>query len=384
MSIAWRKPHSVTIHNPSKAYPGYTLIDPMHTSDVWLIDMEGYFVHRWQLPTIPRNHGVLLPNGNVLYATAAPIPESGDQRLPRGWGMGAGVIEVDWDSNLVWKYMDPCQSHTFWRMENGNTMILTAVMVPDDIAGRVQGGIPGTEESGVMWADGFHEVTPDGEVIWEWSAGDHLDPAVDIMCPLEIRGDWIHANSCVVLPDGNIMTSFRNTSTICIIDKATGTIKWRWGPGEISHQHDPRPLDNGNILVFDNGGHRPGSTMSYSRAVEVNPATDKIEWEYKADPPESFYSALISGCQRLPNGNTLICEGQKGRIFEVTADGAIVWEFINPFYAYHPWTSYFGCSNLMFRVYRYDQGYEGLKGKELDPKNLDLVNRIYGPAAFRD
>ena len=54
-----------------------------------------------------------------------------------------------------------------------------------------------------------------------------------------------------------------------------------------------------------------------------------IEWEYTAEPRESFFSPYISGAQRLPNGNTLICEGSKARLFEVTGEGEVVWDFVN-------------------------------------------------------
>ena len=75
-------------------------------------------------------------------------------------------------------------------------------------------------------------------------------------------------------------------------------------------------LANGNVLIFDNGTLR-----GYSRVIELNPLTETIEWEYVADPKEAFFSAAISGAQRLPNGNTLICEGGKTRLFEVTQMG---------------------------------------------------------------
>jgi hypothetical protein len=45
----------------------------------------------------------------------------------------------------------------------------------------------------------------------------------------------------------------------------------------------------------------------------------------------TFFSQFISSAQRQPNGNTLICEGANGRIFEVTPGGEIVWEYVNPF-----------------------------------------------------
>jgi len=51
-------------------------------------------------------------------------------------------------------------------MDNGNTMILRKVNVPDDVARKVKGGMPGTELNGVMRADSFQEITPDGKVVW--------------------------------------------------------------------------------------------------------------------------------------------------------------------------------------------------------------------------
>ena len=131
------------------------------------------------------------------------------------------------------------------------------------------------------------------------------------------------------LPDGNICLSFRQTSQLIFIDRATGGVYWRFGPGELFHQHNPTLLANGNLLVFDNGEHRRQAAAT-SRVVELDPASKEILWEYKGDPTASFYSTHISGAQRLPNDNTLICEGRPGRLFEVTHDKDLVWEFMNP------------------------------------------------------
>ena len=198
MSILQRKA-GVTIYKQEKACDGYTLIDPFKTNDVWLIDMRGNYVHRWIMPSLPRDHGVLLPDGHLLYATAGPLPvASEDMSIPRvaTWGVGAGIVEVDWGGKLVWKYVDKCQTHDFCRMENGNTMIPVYMPIPEEMIPKVKGGIPGTEDRGMIWADGFREVTPDSKVVWEWAAADHLDPEVHVMCPLAYRGDWTHLNTC--------------------------------------------------------------------------------------------------------------------------------------------------------------------------------------------
>ena len=180
------------------------------------------------------------------------------------------------------------------------------------------------------------------------------------------------------------MASSYQTSNIIIIDRATGDIKWRWGHDEISFPHNPSMLDNGNILVLDNGQyHIHYWPPDHSRVIEVNPRTNEIEWEYKEENPVDLYTTYIGGCERLPNGNTLICEGAMGRFFEVTASGEMVWEYIVPFYARGPAArAIYGLSNCTYRCQRYGPDYPGLQGKKFDPEKLDLWNRLYGARIF--
>lgn len=375
MNIARRSLHSVTHYVPSKTYHGYTLFAPLFGKDVWLIDMQGRIVHRWKMPLTPGCYGELLPNGNLLYAgkvIPGPLLEFG--------GSGGQLMEVDWEGNEIWRYDDPFHSHCFFRMDNGNTLIARWEAIPDDIAAKVKGGQPGTELKGVMWGEALHEISPAGEIVWEWLTYEHLDPEIDILCPLCPRDRWTNINSVFVFPNGDILISFRLTNTIAIINKITGDIKWRWGQGEVAHQHDPILLENGNILLFDNGAHRNYTTLNYSRVIEVNPNTGEIEWEYRENPPVDFFTFICGGAQRLPNGNTLICETNMGRIFEVTPDKELVWEFVNPFYFDHP---IFGQNNMVFRAYRYGPDYPGLNRKTLDHGNFHAINMIYGPEAFK-
>ena len=105
----------------------------------------------------------------------------------------------------------------------------------------------------------------------------------------------------------------------------------------------------GNILIYDNGGWagygppNPGAPTGtrnalrdHSRIMEFNPVTLKMVWEYKdcctGSRGHRFYSGYISAAQRLPNGNTMITEGSNGRLFEVTPEKEIVWEYINVFF----------------------------------------------------
>jgi hypothetical protein len=84
-------------------------------------------------------------------------------------------------------------------------------------------------------------------------------------------------------------------------------------------------LENGHILIFDNGVRR-----QYSRVLELDPVVKAIVWEYVAEPREDFYSYTRGSAQRLANGNTLISESDNGRVFEVTPEGEVVWRWLNP------------------------------------------------------
>jgi hypothetical protein len=217
----------------------------------------------------------------------------------------------------------------------------------------VQGGYPGTEEDGKIYADYLVEVTTAGQVVWEWRTWEHLTPEENpIACRQDTRQEWTHANAVVELPDGNLMVSFRQTSSIIMIDRGNGEVIWKLGAPPLSGQHAPTLLPNGNILIFDNGPHRLDETFPYSRVIEVDPATKEIAWTYQEHPVFYFYSPRISNAQRLPNSNTLICEGSFGRLFEVTHEGEVVWEYINP----HFGTGAGGSEvNTVFRAYRYSE-----------------------------
>jgi len=124
---------------------------------------------------------------------------------------------------------------------------------------------------------------------------------------------------------GAWLISVRELDTIAVVDTRTRSLVWEYGPGVLQEQHDASLLANDDILVFDNGVQREAS-----RVVQIRPSTGKIVWQYEGDPPGSFYSERKGSAQRLANGNTLIAESDRGRAFEVTPEGKIVWEFFNP------------------------------------------------------
>ena len=362
--MGWsQRPTGLTKYQPTNAYRGYTLFSANGGDDAYLIDMEGNFVHRWHFDG-GINYGFLLPNGNLLFRDRGSAPNS----------PGSDAIrEIDWEGDLVWEYRNP-DLRRHCRLANGNNLFLcnVAVGVSPDLTQRVLGGFSTPSDPERMGGDLVLEVTPDGSTVNEWRSEDQLDPQQHVICPLEGRAAWGGANDISAPDDSTFLISFRILDTVAIVDRASGEFKWQWGPGQISHQHNPTLLANGNVLLLDNGAHRRG--LSSSRVVEVDPATNEIVWQYRGDPLVSFFTHFTGGAERLPNGNTLITEGMAGRLFEVTPSNQIVWEYISPFLA----RNQHGLNNGVFRAHRYGPDNPALSGRQLDPSRQGNLNRLYG------
>lgn len=372
-------PVGVTVYYPEKCFNGYTLFCPLASPIIYLIDMRGEVVHMWFIAegkTTP--HIKYVGKGHIIYAS--------------DW-----LTEVDWKGNVVWHYCPPggetdphggagsiawdpsykvqTAHHDFQRLENGNTLILASERINEPSISDCQ-----------LMSDYFIEVTPQSKPVWIWHSHEHFDefgfdkeakplirkePGVHMNLA---KGDYLHTNTVEVLPDtplgrqderfrkGNILSSQRNTNTIYIIDKDTGKVVWHWGPGELVGQHHPNMLASGNILIYDNGGvgGYPRKVRAHTRLIEVNPISEKIVWQYVHEPLSYYHDKFSSwywgSVQQLPNGNTLSLDANKGRLFEITADGEIVWEYVN---GYRGQFWYNGRIRMETGVYRcYRIGYD--------------------------
>ena len=336
--MGWSTHHAVGLiyYAPQHCYRGYTLITNNRGFHATLIDMEGRVCHRWHSDE-GIGYAYLLPNGHLLLRTNPPDDAGGAEKIG---GSSGALLELDWESNVVWEHHDPMIHHDYERLPNGNTLVLLFDRLSAELTAQIRGGRPSGDDPDQMFGDKIQEITPDGRVVYEWRSWEHWSVDEDVICPLEDR------------------------------------VKWKWGPGDIDHQHHPTWLDNGRILLFDNGFHRPRAT--YSRVIEVDPSTNEIAWEYMGNPALSFYSQAISSCERQPNGNTLICEGSPGRIFEVTPNKEIVWEYINPlFITGANRANPNDLSNAVFRAHRYGPDHPALEGKDLDPARYANINSLY-------
>ncbi|HSG91474.1 MAG TPA: aryl-sulfate sulfotransferase [Pseudomonadales bacterium] len=372
MARSEHHPNGLIHYNPQLAYRGYTLFSA-DVDKAFLIDMEGRIVHQWQSPRGISNP-TLLPTGHLM-ALGTPDPESAGLRGLAG--QSPVCFELDWDGVEVWRHEDPFMHHDYERLPNGNTLVVKWAPLPKSLVRRVKGGyVHEDDDPDAMLGDLIVELTPTGEVVREWKSWADLDPKTDHICPIDNRKEWTHCNSISLAPNGDWLVSYRRLSMVAQVNPKTGKYRWKYTDPSMSHQHDARYSGPDTITIFDNGVHR--RSIEYSRVIEVNAKTREVVWEFKEDPPFSFFTVMGGGALRLPNDNVLICEMSKGQFFEVTRGGKVVWEYINPFFINNPRLG--GRMNLVFRALRYGIHDPALAGRDLDPARYANLNRLYAPA----
>jgi outer membrane protein assembly factor BamB len=233
--------------------------------------------------------------------------------------------EVSWSSPI-----DPTLRvhHEVFPMPNGNFL----TVVHDDRTVEIDGQ---PEE---VLGDRIVELDREtNEVVWEWSTFDHY--SLEDMPRAELdNGNWTHVNAVVYNErDNSVYISSRNLSRITRIDYDTGEIIYNMGADAVSGdvdfgnglflgQHAPELLENGNMLLHDNG--IPNLVNNVSRAIELefdhprHPTSATVVWEYVIPK----FSRIIGDADRLPNGNTLIASGDTaGVVYEVTPGGELTW-----------------------------------------------------------
>lgn len=415
----------------SLAWEGYTLFANNQGRAIYLIDNKGRAIHRWRVTDKTVGALYLLENGLVSQIGNLNNPNflNGGRVSLIDWD-GNKTWSFDYSDSLRCLHHDAIwlpNGHLLaiaWERKTKDeaiaagrdtTKLTAGKLWPDHII-EVD---PATDSIVWEWHVWDHLIQDYDSTKQNYGVvGDHPELVdlnfVDQASPN--AADWIHANALDYNADWDqILFAARDFNEVWVIDHGTtteeakghsggrygkgGDLLYRWGNPRtyrrgdttdqvLYHHHHaswiPRGLPGaGNITVFDNGLLRPGS--SYSTAVEFMPPVDSLGyyeqpgpgepygptspvWQYIADPPTSFYSSQLGSVQRLPNGNTLICEGNSGRFFELTPDTQVVWTYINPVTDTLP--KYQGtppAQNAVHRSTRYPLDYAGLQGHDLTP-----------------
>jgi hypothetical protein len=317
---------SVTLHDPERSASGYNLISNRDLTSAQIYDAQGSVVWSWQDEHANHwSHAELLANGDLLVPGSERADTPGSNFL----------LRMAWDGDVVWR--KAINAHHDAEVTPAGTIATLTFRLRS---------IPEISAEHDVEDNQIAILTQDGEVLEEYSLHDMLCTQPDVFACQEVpptyQGeeriiDLLHANSVefmrhahlaerdALYAPANVLVSIRNQNVVAIFDWERKRLVWVWGPGEISAQHDATVLENGNILIFDNGVLR-----RRSRVIELDPLRREIVWQYEAPDPERFFSVRKGSSQRLPNGNTLVANSHSGEAFEVTPQGEMVWRFLNP------------------------------------------------------
>ena len=256
-------------------------------------------------------------------------------------------------NNLIWivadKHMNEvdtleCSSgitdyHDIQILSNGNYILQAYDSLIVDMSSLIQGGNPNALVRNILRIQEFNESH---ELVFNWLASEHLDIQDYININLtNSTFSWMHGNSIEIDYDDNLILSDRRSSQVIKIDRITGEVLWILG-GPVNEfeiigdsfqgftkQHDARRLENGNILLFDNGNeHEPPTSRAVEYQLDEQSMRATLVWEFIN--PYGEISVSMGSVQRLPNNNTLINWGnnpdQGASIMEVDSNGNIALE----------------------------------------------------------
>ena len=291
-SAALAVEYIVDINDTDKTFKGTTLfaetIDPTHPRLVE-VDMNGKVVWEYQ---IPRNIARGGRPGQAMDIEWIPATNTILFVMPF-----KGIYEVNRNKEIIWSYETKSVSHDADRLANGNTLFSFA-----------------WEKSSAAQVT---EITPTGEIVWQWFAKDHMDPSLRRHRGSIQRDGFAHVNGVIRLENGLTRISMRNFYRVVEVD-GKGDIVWflneMTNGKQVRYVHDPRTLPNGNLILST---HNPQVIIEVTRGKSpVNRLKNKN-------------INLVRSHQVLPNGNILATDADK--ILELTPDlREIVWQLIKP------------------------------------------------------
>ena len=324
-------------------------------------------------------------------------------------GQMDAVVEVDMQGNVVWEWC--FFDHVVQDVDPAKPNYVGQGKTVADHPGRINLNMPGRPlKRDWLHCNSMDYNTESGHIVINSVQGELYVVDHD---GTFIAGDAKISIAKAASPAGDFLYRFGDPARYaqgdppCVLenwDNATSGHKQMGGAHDV-HWIRPGLSGAGHIMVLNNGQYLYQRTPQ-SSALEINPFLDangrdtgeyvnppdagyrretydhdthnqprqisrQIVWSFRSVNSHGFFSHIGCSAQRLPNGNTFICSDTEGHFFEVTADGRLVWEYINPVTrdgAVKVLGDVLPMTNSVFRAYRYAADHPALKGRDLAPK----------------
>lgn len=321
--------HELDVWDADGAQDGWTLANVatglLTESLVVMIDMDGDIVWYHEYGADKGRPDILAyyeGRNHVLVGPGVPPGKHPHEIDLTGHVLWEGPRQPDAADPLSAEALDGAMHHEFRRLDDGR--ILTFFIdIRDDIEG-----------------DEIALLDGDAQRVWSWNAWDHLTPPEEI----DPTSGWTHFNSAVVEPDVMWVNSYA-MSQIFEIDRDTGEILSVLGAGGdyagdpdadepwFTKGHSIERTAEGTLLLFDNGSINRGYSRVVEYAIDQEQKTADLVWEYPGDiADDEWFNYVWGDVDELANGNLLLTQGigtdgSDSRIWEITRDGDIVWQF---------------------------------------------------------
>jgi len=330
---------SGVVLNNKNACPGYNLFLSRYSRKISLINMDGEIAYKWKpalslrrffppLPTI-WEYRKIDREGNLLIIA-----------------VGKKLVKLDKNSNIIWKIKGGFH-HEIELLDNGSMFVLE----------RKKEIVKFENEKKSIWNDYLVLISNEGKIIKKVSVYKLFNKELTkksferafsiykkrwqdrtrLKLGIKTFLDPFHTNTIKIIKKdiegiakkGDILVCFCYINLIAIINFEKEKVLWTWEEGKkiLDGPHYPIQLENGNILIYDNGRDR-----NWSKILELNIPSNKIVWQYGSSDKnnEEYFSSIWGGtCQELENGNILITDSDHGHAFEITKEKKKVWEFFN-------------------------------------------------------
>lgn len=319
-----------------------TKIDGERRLKAEIVDMHGKKLHAWEIDWFK-----IWPDATHLMKNVAPkerpgtnihgavVMENGDLIFNFEY---LGLVRLNRYGEVVWRL--PYQTHHSVHRHDDGHLWVCGLKTHSGKDPRFPNRKPPFSEYTLL------EVTPAGKIVGEWSVAEllvengltgllHMGiPTTNVRV---LGGDYLHLNDVEPFPGtmqedffrrGDILVSLRNINTVFVFNRYTRKMRFICS-GWFVRQHDPDFMDGNRFSVLDNNSIGPEAFGHQSRIVIVSARERAAKVFFEGDESAPFYTDIMGKHQWLPTGNLLITEAKKGRAFEITPDGRVVWEYVN-------------------------------------------------------